>query len=397
MRILVFCDEELDAAAGGARQVLELVRELAARDHEIRLIAPIPSSGPEAVAPIPQVVFRYAPVLRAAGMRPLSYLLTSTTVMTREMIGWRPEALLWFDSPGQVGPLLCARLAGCPIALFANGLPAEEVRGVWRWGPLTKLLTSLLKLAARRAAAVVSVCPEITVWMQSAWGIPAGRCHVIRNGVDTLRFRPQEAQEARRRLELEERAHYIGFVGGFFPWHGLETLVEAVPAVLREMPDARFLLVGEGQTRADLEARVRQMGLQEAVRFPGRVRFDEVPRWIAACDVCVVLHRPTRFYPGDSMKLWEYQACARPVVASAGPGYGDTVEAIGSGVSVKPADPLDLARGLVDLLRDPEQRATMGRRGREAMQAGHTWRARAAQLDTVLREAVIEGMRREHG
>jgi len=387
MRILVFCDEELDVAAGGARQVLELVRELALRDHEVQLVAPVPSGGPQATEHIPHVVFRYAPVLRCAGVRPLSYLLTSTVALTRQMIEWRPEVLLWFDSPGQIGPLLCAGLAGCPIVLFANGLPAEEVRGVWQWGPLKRLLTSAVKTAARRAAAVVSICPEITDWMQSAWGIPAGRCHTIRNGVDAVRFGPQEAREARRGLGLEERAHYIGFVGGFFPWHGLETLIDAVPAVLREIPDARFLLVGEGQTRADLEARARQMGVREAVRFPGRVRFDEVPRWIGACDVCVVLHRPTRLYPGDSMKLWEYLACARPVVASAGAGYGETVEKIGSGVSVRLEDPGDLARGLVGLLKDPEQRARMGRRGREAVVAGHTWSARAAQLDAVLREA----------
>ncbi|MGH9650468.1 MAG: glycosyltransferase, partial [Terriglobales bacterium] len=69
------------------------------------------------------------------------------------------------------------------------------------------------------------------------------------------------------------------------------------------------------------------------------------------------------------------------------PGYGETVEQIGSGVSVRLEDPGDLARSLVGLLKDPEQRARMGRRGREAVVAGHTWSARAAQLDAVLREA----------
>ncbi len=115
--------------------------------------------------------------------------------------------------------------------------------------------------------------------------------------------------------------------------------------VRRECPAAKLLLVGDGHTRPALQAMVRQRGLEDAVSFVGRVRFEEVPWWIGASDVCVVLHRSVRFYPGDSMKLWEYLACARPVVATAGEGYGDMVERLGAGLSVKEEDPAGACRG----------------------------------------------------
>jgi glycosyltransferase involved in cell wall biosynthesis len=131
-------------------------------------------------------------------------------------------------------------------------------------------------------------------------------------------------------------------------------------------------------------ARAQALGVADAVRVPGRVPFEQVPQWIAAGDVCVVLHRATRSYPGDSMKLWEYLACARPVVATAGPGYGDVVESLGCGASVKPDDPADLARVLLAVLEDAPRRAAMGERGRRAVLQAQTWAARAEELERLL-------------
>lgn len=387
MRILLFCDEDLGLAAGGSRQVLEFARALAARDHDLFLLAPRSRTARGFGDLGPGIRLRQVPVLRGPGLRPLSYLVLSGLILVREMARWRPDVLLWFDAPGQVSPLLGAWVTGCPYLLFVNGLPAEEVRGPWAWPPIRRLLTLGLKLAARRAAAVASISGEIVRWMQQQWGIPADRCAVVRNGVDPDRFRPMEALEARRALGLDESGPHVGFVGGFFPWHGLDLLIEAVPEVLRHQPTVRFWLVGDGPEQRPLEESVGRQGLGHVVRFPGRAGFQEVPRWIAACDVCVVLHRPLRSYPGDSMKLWEYLACGRPVVATAGPGYGETIEALGCGLSAGRNDPHELAKALVRLLTDPALRAAMGHKGRVAVVQAHTWMARAAQLESLLGQA----------
>ncbi|MGE3979685.1 MAG: glycosyltransferase, partial [Nitrospira sp.] len=150
------------------------------------------------------------------------------------------------------------------------------------------------------------------------------------------------------------------------------------------------LLVGDGQTKRALEEQVRRLQISDHVQFIGRVDFDMVPKWIAASDVCVVLHRQTRSYPGDSMKLWEYLACGRPVVATVGPGYGDTVEELHCGLSVKADDPTDLARQLQCLFVDQDLRRSMGERGRMAVVRSHTWAARAAQLDRLCGQAIAE-------
>lgn len=388
MRILVFCDEDLSIAAGGARQVLEFAKALSLRTHTIRIVAPKPAQGDQLAQEFASVSFRPVFVWRMAGLRPFSFLIASWKVLREELAAWRPDVLLWFDSPGQIAPLLVLSNHACASVLFVNGFPEEEVQGIWRLPFLRWALRAALKTAARRAQAVVSICREIVTQMQDVWRIPPDHCHVIRNGVDGDRFYPQSHECARKALGLPANGLYIGFVGGFFPWHGLETLIEAVPFVRDKVPSATFWLVGEGQTKPALEQLVQQRGLTEIVHFVGRADGAQVPTWIAACDVCVVLHRQTRSYPGDSMKLWEYLSCGRPVITTVGPGYGETVEAIGCGLAAKPDHAQDVARQLVRLLEDPDERIKMGDRGRMAVIQAHTWGARAQELEHVLNAAL---------
>lgn len=384
MDIIVFCDEDLGVAGGGSRQVVELTRALLARGHRIRLVAPTSVAESEVIRELGGASVAWVPVFRLPVLRPLTYLLASAVVLLRMMRREEPDWLLWFDSPGQAAPLWCTALTRCPYVLFVNGLPSEELTGLWRLSPIRRLVEWALKCAVRRAQAVVSVCREIPLWMERQWGLGPSRWTVIRNGVDPAVYLPCDKAAARRRLGLAANRRYIGFVGGFFPWHGLDILVEAMAIVRREAPDATLLLVGEGQTRASLESLASERGLGDAIRFVGRVKFDDVAWWIGATDVCVVLHRPVRFYAGDSMKLWEYLACARPVVASDGEGYGDFVVRIGGGVSVKGDCPADLADALLQMLRDPRMAERMGMAGRAAVVHAHTWDARAKQLEQLM-------------
>lgn len=390
MRILTYCDEDVGVAAGGSRQVLELAKALALRGHEVTLVAP-ESERKGALLPVSaHVQVAFVPVVRWGGLRPFSFFWSSRRLLERLLLERRPEVLLWFDSPGQMAPLWALRNSTCPVVFFVNGLPLEEIQGLWRRPPLRGLLSYGLRLASKKATAVVSVCPEVLEGLEKLEPINGKRCSVIRNGVDPDHFFPQPQEKIRAELGLTAQGPYISFVGGFFPWHGLDTLVDAIAVVAKSFPAVQCLFVGDGQTKKSLEEQVQQLQLSAHVQFTGRVGFDMVPKWIAASDVCVVLHRQTRSYPGDSMKLWEYLACGRPVVATAGPGYGDTVEELRCGLSAKVNDSTDLARQLLCLLVDQGLSRCMGERGRMAVIRSHTWAARAAQLDQICCHAMAD-------
>jgi glycosyltransferase involved in cell wall biosynthesis len=388
MRILTYCDEDLGVAAGGSRQVLEFTKALASRGHDVCVVAPQPERTITGISMPPRVQMHFVPVMRWGGFRPLSFLMNSKQTLTTLLHEQCPDVVLWFDSPGQIAPLLALQGTSCPIVYFVNGLPNEEVRGIWRIPPLLALLGYCLHLAIESAAAIVSVCPELLYSLRSRESVDSSKLTVIRNGVDPIHFSPLPQELARQELGLPDQGPYIGFVGGFFPWHGLDTLVDAIAIVAKSYPTVCCLLVGDGVMKPTLEAQVRRLQLSRSIHFVGRADFSEVPRWIAAFDICVVLHRQTRSYPGDSMKLWEYLACGRPVVATAGPGYGDTVSDLGCGLSARADDPDDLARQIIALLDNAELRENMGQRGRSAVVRAHTWSARAAQLEQVCQQAI---------
>jgi glycosyltransferase involved in cell wall biosynthesis len=392
MRILTYCDEDIGVAAGGSRQVLELAKALALRGHDVTIAAPQPEREAVVAAAGIRMQAVFVPVVRGSGLRPFSFLWGSMRMLKRIMDHRRPDVFLWFDSPGQMAPLWALRNSTCPVVYFVNGLPVEEVRGFWGRRPIRRWLTYGLRLASRKAQALVSVCPQVLVGLRNVEPVDVTRCSVIRNVVDPDRFFPRPQEKARTELGLTIQGPYIVFVGGFFPWHGLDTLIEAVAIVVKSFPTVRCLLVGDGQTKKSLEEQVQRLQLSVHVHFTGRVDFDMVPKWIAASDVCVVLHRQTRSYPGDSMKLLEYMACGRPVVATAGPGYGETLEEVRCGLSAKADDPTDLARQLLCLLADPDRCSSMGERGRMAVVRFHTWASRAEQLERVCRQA-IAGMK----
>lgn len=388
MHILTYCDEDLGIAAGGSRQVLEFAKALAVHGHTVTVVAP-ESEQPRPHISVPsQIHIQMVPVLRWRALRPISFLLRSKRILTRLLRDTNPDVLLWFDSPGQLAPLWAVQKHSCPVVYFVNGIPNEEVQGMWRLAPFRSLLSHGLRLAARHANVIVSVCPELFRSLKSVEPVNSDKCAVIKNGVDPVHFSPQPQHAARKELLLVDQGPYIGFVGGFFPWHGLDTLVDAIAIVAKSHPTVQCLLVGEGQTKPALKAQVDRLHLSRHVHFVGRIDFDTVPKWIAACDVCVVLHRQTRSYPGDSMKLWEYLACGRPVVATAGPGYGDVVVDFRCGLSVQADDHDDLAHHIITLLDNPELREKMGQRGRSAVVQTHTWSARAAQLEQVCHQAI---------
>jgi glycosyltransferase involved in cell wall biosynthesis len=225
-----------------------------------------------------------------------------------------------------------------------------------------------------------------------AGGASPERVTVLPNAVDPQLFAAggSEMGAAVRAKHDLGSAVVVGFVGSLKPWHGVDLLLEGVARLAdREL---RLLVVGDGPEGETLRARALAPDLAGRVVFTGAVPHAQIGAYLAATDIAVAPYRApmgedSAFY-FSPLKVFEYMAAGRPVVA---PRLGQIVEIIEhgrQGLLYSPDDPGELAAHLLELARNPALRAQMGRAGAELVSQRYTWRGNAQRLAEL-----VEGLR----
>ncbi|MBK7975183.1 MAG: glycosyltransferase [Deltaproteobacteria bacterium] len=213
-------------------------------------------------------------------------------------------------------------------------------------------------------------------------GARAARTWAVADGAETEGFPTRE--DARRELSLEVTGRLVLFVGNVIPVKGIDVLIDAASrlAARAELADVRFVLVGGGADIPRYEALARARGLADVLRFTGFRPTDEVPSWMAACDVFCLPSRSE----GLPNVILEAMGVGRAIVATRVGGVPDLVEHEGNGLLVPSEDPAALADALSRLLAEPRMRERMEARGRELLGArGLTWEATARRYDELYR------------
>jgi len=211
-------------------------------------------------------------------------------------------------------------------------------------------------------------------------GIADEKIVVNPNGVDTEKFRPGIGGEiVRRELGVAEDETLAGFVGTFGPWHGVLTLAEAV-TLLPTDSGVRFLLVGAGRFREEVERIIRAAGKERHVIFTGHVEHERVPALLDACDILLSPHVPLEdgsdFF-GSPTKLFEYMAMGKGIVASRLGQIGEVLADEETALLTEPADAPQLAAAILRLSSSREMRERLGAAARHAAIAKHTWKHNA--------------------
>jgi glycosyltransferase involved in cell wall biosynthesis len=293
-----------------------------------------------------------------------------------------PETTLYADSA-----LLAEMATGSPRARLVaelNGAIAEEFhQNAPRWAglALTPFLRRWEAKAFLRCDRLIAVSQGVADYARGLAPSCADRVAVIGNGIDPLKFNSGVDGSAVRRAQGWGASPVGVFVSTFRPWHGARRLVEALPFVLRERPDFKLALVGDGPERARVQALAARLGLERSICFAGAVPAAAAPAWIAAADVGLYCpsYASRHGFLGDSIKLYEYMACGKPSVVARVSGLGDAVAQAGAGVFANPA-PEAFARAIVELLADPQKAREMGERGARAAAEKHSWEAVARKI-----------------
>ena len=190
------------------------------------------------------------------------------------------------------------------------------------------------------------------------------KIHILPSGANTDLYRPLDKSQCRLKLDLDPSRKYIGFMGTLLEHQGLDILIDAAPSVLQSIPDARFVIIGEGPMKDQWRKHVDERSLQEQFLFAGQIDYEQTPLWINAMDVCTA---PFLINAGlrSPVKIFDYMACGKPVVASQIPGTTDIFNGSGAVRLIEPENKDALASAIVDILADDEKAIVMGMKGRE--------------------------------
>jgi len=243
--------------------------------------------------------------------------------------------------------------------------------------PLIPAWLRLLERWAPQSADTVSVSTDRLRQEAIARGVPPERIWWAPVGADPDQFHPEVSPE-RVRAQWELDGATVLYHGQLHGGQHAELVLRAAALVREELPVVRFLIVGDGFRRRELEAIARDSYL-DCVTFVGAVPHEDIPAYIAAADVCVAAFEATEVTACKSpLKITEYLACGKPVVASE---VGDVARMVGTaGVLVPPGEPERLAAAILQLLRDRPARIRLGHLARERATAQFTWRQTAQRL-----------------
>jgi len=257
-----------------------------------------------------------------------------------------------FDMQGSLtGELLAHRFPLAQPLLFRKGWYAIE-----RW--IDHLPDSILVQSTEMRAELIErfhVAPE--------------RIFLAFDGVNTQAFRPTERdEELARSLGIPSGKKVIVYLGGLSPHKGVDILLEAFPAVLREVPNAFLLLMGYPNEER-YRARANAMGLADSVRVSGRIPYEAAPRYLTLGDIAVA---PKRSQTEANGKIYNYMACGLPTVAFDTVVNRDILGDLGAYVR-EMEDISGLSEAIVTLLRDDQKRKALSERVREKAVRDYSW------------------------
>jgi glycosyltransferase involved in cell wall biosynthesis len=289
------------------------------------------------------------------------------------------------------GGLIAAKHLGIPLVLEMNGDLFEEYHALNI--ALSRAQWFVIRLINKRllngAAHIITVSEPLRKQVISRWHIDPQRVTTVHNGAHVELFAElNDSRNIRSQYELGTEP-IIMFVGSFKAWHGLDMLIDAFSIVLSSNPQfkAKLVLVGNGPLRFEIENKVDALGIRGHVAFTGEVPHSEVVSLLRTAQICVMAHpQSPAAMSGSPMKLFEYMAAGKAIVAPALPNIETVLTHCETGFLVPPDNPQAFARALIELLENDSLRISLGQAAQERAFREHSWIQTVSKLESILFE-----------
>jgi glycosyltransferase involved in cell wall biosynthesis len=258
-----------------------------------------------------------------------------------------------------------------------NGLSTVELKINRQPAWIIRLTGFVERYCFRLADIIVTPAPKIRDYLIENYSLNPQKFVDVTNGADPDVFYPMEQASCRKKLGLPEQACILLFSGSFKKWHGIGKVIQIFPEVIKKIPNAILVLVGDGEERQAMQDHVKANGQEDSIQFLGRRPFAEIPEYINSADLCLAPYfDPLLNETGISpIKIYEYMSCGKAIISSPVGGLEKLFQEYQIGVMVDSFDAEDWGPALETVLQDPQQLKTWGNNGRQATLTTFSWEA----------------------
>jgi glycosyltransferase involved in cell wall biosynthesis len=317
----------------------------------------------------------------------------ATAILSLISFRSRPDLLIYVGAQPSIAMLsrFWGWLLGIPYGVMINDLAAGAAAdvGILKPGILQRLLQAFEASAYRAASGAVVLCQGFKTALV-AWGYPENRIRIIPSPIDIERVRPMATDlELRRRHGFSSENFVVLFAGSMGLKQGLANVIAAARLLATEAPEIRWLLVGDGETRAQLERLIEESGLAKTVRLIPFLPAEQISNMLSMGDILLLNQLASVKDTVIPSKLLTYMASGRPVLAAvnAASQAADLLRATAGGRIIPPEDSVALAAAVKEMQKDSYELLRMGRVNRQYAVDHFDQRQVLRRLESFVREA----------
>jgi glycosyltransferase involved in cell wall biosynthesis len=287
-----------------------------------------------------------------------------------------------------LGGAWASRKLGIPFVLEVNAdlLEQRKFKGIEERGLRRLFAIWATRTCFNTASRIICISPRLKEHLKTKWNVDEKKLTVLPIAADVESFKPNyNSKTVRKSLGLTTEP-VVMWVGGFYPWHDLSLLLESFALVLQWRPDARLVLVGDGQTRSSIMDMVTKNGLKHAVIMTGAIAHSQVPEMLSIANVAVVPSPAITASLGGTgtpLKLFEYMAAGKAIVATALNEAAEVIQHGHNGLLIEPGDVHKFAEATLNLINNPEECSRLGHNAREQAVKQYSWEHYTRRLEEI--------------
>jgi glycosyltransferase involved in cell wall biosynthesis len=303
----------------------------------------------------------------------------------------RPDAIINRYLIYDCSAIIAGKLLNVPVMYEVNASAVYE-REIENRYYIKLLAKTIEKFVFKHADVVTVVSNELLNYFKENQ-YDTSKTIVIPNGVDIKRYPhhipvPASFEEIAKKWKDKT---IIGFLGSLKSWHGVERVIDLMPQLLKENPDIRFLIIGDGNEREAIETKIDKLGLRDYVYISGFIPHDDVPGAISLFDIALAPYKNIDNFYFSPLKIFEYMAAGKPVIAPALGQIKELIEQDVSGILLFNNSDEELKSAIIQLSLHKEKIEKLGKNARKFIEQHYTWKVNAEKIAAAL-EREIKGI-----